>query len=172
MGNSICPTAVSGSGRWWPSEVPTDGQWNCPVISWSRSHPLPLVAWVRGSESPGLITGVGVTEQPIDGGVGDRLEHVFVEAGRIRVRGQRVQRSVLEAASTRWWRASAVSVEPAVARCHQMQIRSTHDLADCSAEALVDAVPVEMGHLLEQLTPTLKSEAPIEGTSRSEALPA
>ena len=50
---------------------------------------MPLVAWVRGSESPGLITGVGVTEQPIDGGVGDRLEHVFVEAGRIRVRGQR-----------------------------------------------------------------------------------
>ena len=45
-----------------------------------------------------------------------------------------------------------------------MQIRSTHDLADRSAEALVDAVPVEMGHLLEQLTPTLKSEAPIEGT--------
>ena len=29
--NSICPWADSRTARWWPTELPTDGQWGCPV---------------------------------------------------------------------------------------------------------------------------------------------
>ncbi len=32
---------------------------------------------------------VGVVEEPVDGGVGDRLRHQFVEPGRVKVRRQR-----------------------------------------------------------------------------------
>ena len=42
MANSFCPWAVSGSACWWRSELPTDGQWICPVISWSVASLLCL----------------------------------------------------------------------------------------------------------------------------------
>jgi hypothetical protein len=56
--NSFCPWAVSGSARWWPSELHADGQWFCPVGQLASGlTPLPLVAWVRRFESPVVSTG-------------------------------------------------------------------------------------------------------------------
>ena len=55
--NSFCPWAVSGSARWWPSELPTDGQGFCPVGQLvSGLTPRPRVAWVRRIESPLVMT--------------------------------------------------------------------------------------------------------------------
>jgi hypothetical protein len=40
MASGFCPVAVSGSARWWPSELPSDGHWFCPGSVGQWLHPL------------------------------------------------------------------------------------------------------------------------------------
>ena len=85
-----------GSAQWRTADVPAGGQQNCPLVA-SRVAHSSVGQWRHPLSGGGLgeadaVAGgehdVGVVHEPVDGGVGDGLEHEFVEPGGVQVAGQ------------------------------------------------------------------------------------
>ena len=128
--------------HWWPSELPTDGQWNCPLGQLvSGVTPLPRVAWVRRIESPLVKTTWGWCK----GWLTERWRSSWASARRTRRgAGSMTGRwSVLRRQHRLRGSASAVSLVTGSSSMSSMLIRSAHDLLGRPAGAVIDSVPVD-----------------------------
>jgi len=80
-GQEFCLVVASVSACWWPAELP----WMSAMEGFDASAAGGL------GEGDAVACGddeVGVVEEPVDGGVGERFGHQLIEPGRMQVRGQ------------------------------------------------------------------------------------
>ena len=85
--------------QWWPREVPGGGHGICPrgavgrhtvaVVLVQGGHPLAGECLGEADAVTAGLAYVGVVEQPVDGGCGQRFGHEFVKRCRVQIRADR-----------------------------------------------------------------------------------
>ena len=83
---------TGGTARWRSRELPGGGQENCPGVasdgrrgSGQGVHPLAGEGLGEADAVAAGLADVGVVQEPVDGGGGQRLGHELVEPGGVQV---------------------------------------------------------------------------------------